>query len=113
VVSVGSFYRQIPSLDCIEATEETEVFYITRKDYEYLCRTYLGFANVARILLEKYLEVFEEDSRLIRGHRNNESYQMVVDKMPHLINRASVTDMASWLNMSSESLSRIRNSRSK
>ena len=47
VVSIGSFYDQVPSEDCIEAEEDVEVYYITKEDYDYLKRTFLEFANIA------------------------------------------------------------------
>jgi CRP/FNR family transcriptional regulator, anaerobic regulatory protein len=108
VVSIGSFYRQVASVDCIEALENSELYSITKQDYDYLNNTYLEFNYIARVLLEKYLEDFQTHARLIRQHKNAESYQLVLQNMPHLVNRVPVVDLASWLNMSAESLSRVR-----
>jgi signal-transduction protein with cAMP-binding, CBS, and nucleotidyltransferase domain len=34
VVSIGSYYDQVPSEDCIVAMEDSELFYITKDDYD-------------------------------------------------------------------------------
>jgi signal-transduction protein with cAMP-binding, CBS, and nucleotidyltransferase domain len=108
VVSIGSFYTQVPSEDCMEALEDTEVYYIPKEDYDYLKRTYLEFANIACTLLEKYLQVFETHARLIRKQSSFETYQMAMEKMPQLVLRVPGNDLASWLNMDPATLSRKR-----
>ena len=108
VVSIGSFYKQVPGVDCIEAVEDTEVYYISKEDYDYLKRTFLEFANIACTLLEKYLDVFETHVRLIRQQSSFETYQMAMEKMPQLVLRGPGNDLASWLNMAPSTLSRKR-----
>src|SRR5580700_3205065 len=87
VVSIGSFYDQVPSEDCIVALEDSELFYITKNDYDYICRTFLEFNFIARVLLEKYLKVFHWHARLIRKHEASERYQLVLAKNPELVER--------------------------
>src|SRR5579872_3270191 len=37
VVSIGSYYDQVPSEDCIVALEESQLYYITKEHYDYAC----------------------------------------------------------------------------
>jgi CRP-like cAMP-binding protein len=111
VVSIGSFYDQIVSEDCIVGMEETEVFYITKEQYDYACWNFLEFNFIARVLLEKYLKEFHSHVRLIRKHPAAERYRLVMDKNPDLIARTPVGPLATWLNMEPETLSRMRGKR--
>jgi signal-transduction protein with cAMP-binding, CBS, and nucleotidyltransferase domain len=108
VVSIGSFYDQVPSEDCIEAVEDIVVFYITKEDYEYLKRTFLEFANIACTLLEKYLKVFHTHARLIRKKSPFEKFQQVMMRMPELLLRIEGKDLASLMNIHAGTLSRKR-----
>lgn len=111
VVSIGSFYDQTPSEDCIVALEDCELYYITKEDYDLLNRTFLEFNFVARVLLEKYLKVFHYHARFIRKHSAEEKYRMILSKMPELFQRVPVGPLATWLNMEPETLSRMRGKR--
>jgi CRP-like cAMP-binding protein len=111
VVSIGSFYDQVPSEDCIVPMEDTELYYITKEDYEYINLTFLEFNFIARVLLEKYLKVFHFHSRLIRKHQASERYQPVLAKLPELVRRVPVGPLATWLGMEPETLSRMRGRR--
>lgn len=111
VVSIGSFYDQIPSEDCIVALEDAELYYITKEQYDYINRTYLEFNFVARVLLEKYLKVFHGHSRLLRKHPAPDRYKFVLVNHPEMVRRVPVGPMATWLNMEPETLSRMRSRR--
>lgn len=111
VVSIGSFYDQVPSEDCMVALEDGEVYYITKDEYDHLNRTFLEFNYVARALLEKYLKVFNGHARFIRKHSAVERYHLVLSRMPELIQRIPVAPLASWLSMEPETLSRMRGKR--
>ena len=111
VVSIGSFYNQVPSEDCIVALEDGELYYITREEYRYACRAFLDFSFVARELLEKYLQLFHDYSRIIRKHAAADRYHMILEKMPEIMSRVPVGPLATWLNMEPETLSRLRGRR--
>lgn len=111
VVSIGSFYPRLPSTECIVPLVDTECYYITRDQYENLCETHKEFANIARELLQKYLQIFAAHARLIQKHNPEERYQWVLDNMPELLQRVPQYLVAPWLNMDQATLSRVRNKR--
>ena len=108
VVSVGSFYKQVPSEGCMEALEESDLYYITKEVYDHCCETYMEFNYIARVFLEKYVQVFHEHAWLIRIHKARERYRIVLSRMPELIRRIPLGPLASWLGMDQAHLSRIR-----
>lgn len=111
VVSIGAFYERRISKECIVAHTYTEAYCITRDQYEYLCETYVEFANIARVLLQKYLEIFEGYADILREHTPEERYQWVLENLPELLQRVPQKLAAPWLGMSPEHLSRLRGRR--
>lgn len=111
VVSIGSYYDQLPSEDCIVPLEDSELYYITKEHYDHLCRTFLEFNFVARVLLEKYLKEFHGHARLIRKHKAVDRFRLAFERNPAMMNRVPVGPMATWLNMEPETLSRKRSKR--
>ncbi|HET6253289.1 MAG TPA: Crp/Fnr family transcriptional regulator [Puia sp.] len=108
IVSIGSFYQQLPSEDCIVVMEAGELYSITREQYAYAKKTYLEFAYIASELLEKYLVTFHNHARLLRRYQATERYQLVLEKYPELIRRIPNKHLATWLDMGAEMLSRVR-----
>jgi CRP/FNR family transcriptional regulator, anaerobic regulatory protein len=109
VVSIDSFYDQVPSGSCIVALEDSELYYITNSQYEHLMITFPEFCYVANKLLQKYLVLFHEHPQFIRKTTALKRYQLTLEKRPHLVARVPGIFLASWLNMEPETLSRVRN----
>jgi len=108
VVSIESFYDQIPSEDYIQALEDCELLYITYDDLAYLYRTFIEFNVIGRVLTNKYLRIWHRQARNIRMLTAEERYAFLLEKQPELINRVPVRDLASHLGMQRETLSRMR-----
>lgn len=108
VVAVDSFYDQIPSEDFIQALEDCLLFYITYEELNYLYKTFVEFNVVGRVLTYKYFRIWHRQAKNIRKLTTEERYRLIMDTQPDLINRVPVQDMASYLGMSRENLSRMR-----
>ena len=108
VVSIGSFYDQLPSHACIVPLEDSELYYITHSDYEYLKSTHPEFCYIASKLLERYLVLFHEHSLFIRMTPALKRYQLILEKRAELVARVPVAALATWLDMEPETLSRMR-----
>jgi CRP-like cAMP-binding protein len=111
VVSIGSFYTQRPSEDCLEALTDCELFYITRSHFDHLCRNFPDFSYLANLRFMHYLEMFHDHARLIRKHKAEERYRLALEKFPELAQRIPGKLIASWLSMEEATLSRGRNRR--
>lgn len=108
VVSIDSFYDQVASEDSITALEPTQYFYISFEELGYLYRTFVEFNVVGRVLTNKYLRIWHRQARNIRMLTAEERYLFLMNTQADLINRVPVKDLASYLDMSRETLSRMR-----
>ena len=110
---LGSFHSLNPSTLNIDAIEDTVVLQISRED---LITVYLQapkFNRIFRVLLENGFVRLQE--RLLQNISSTaeERYQSFLDLYPHLVNRLSQVQIASFLGITPEFLSRMRNKRSK
>jgi CRP-like cAMP-binding protein len=64
--------------------------------------------SFGRQLVETMLITQETQAHLFRLQSPTERYQYVADRHPTLLQRVSLTNLASWLGISRETLSRIR-----
>ena len=108
VVSIDSFYDQVPSQDFIQAIEDCVLYYITFDQLNYLYRTFVEFNVVGRVLTNKYLRIWHRQAKNIRMLTAEERYIFLLENQPGLIQRVTVKDLSSYLDMSSETLSRVR-----
>jgi CRP-like cAMP-binding protein len=108
VVSIDSFYDQARSEDYIQALEDCELLYITYEELNYLYKTYVEFNAVGRVLTNKYLRIWHRQARNIRMLTSEERYLFLLDKQPELIQKVPIGDLASYLDMAQETLSRAR-----
>ena len=108
VVSIDSFYDQVPGEDFIEALEDCELYYISFQEFQHLYRTYVEFNVIGRVLTNKYLRLWHRQARNIRMLTAEERYMFLLKSQPDLIKRVQIQDLASYLDMSRETLSRMR-----
>jgi CRP-like cAMP-binding protein len=108
VTSVDSFYDQVKSEDFIQALEDCELFYITYEELVYLYKTFVEFNVIGRVLTNKYLRIWHRQARNIRMLTAEERYFFLLENQPELIMRVPVRDLASYLDMRRETLSRMR-----
>ena len=110
---LGSFHRQKPSAMNIDALEDTVVLQISHDDLISLYINAPKFDRIFRILIENGFIHLQE--RLLQNISSTaeERYQSFLDLYPHLINRLSQVHIASFLGITPEFLSRLRNIRSK
>ena len=108
VVSIDSYYDQKPSKDFIQAIEDGEVYWISEKDLEYIYNAFPEFNYVGRVLTTKYLRVWHRLARRIRFLRREQRYKLIVAEQPEIFLRVPLNVLATYLDMSPETLSRLR-----
>ncbi|MFC0773146.1 Crp/Fnr family transcriptional regulator [Terrimonas alba] len=110
---LGSFHSISPSGLNIDALEDTVVLQISRADLISLYIQAPKFDRIFRVLIENSFVRLQE--RLLQNISSTaeERYQSFVDIYPHLVNRLSQVQIASFLGITPEFLSRLRNRRSK
>ena len=110
---LGSFHRVKPSTLNIDALEDTVVLQISHDDLISLYINAPKFDRIFRILIENGF--IHLQTRLLQNISSTaeERYQSFLDLYPHLINRLSQVQIASFLGITPEFLSRLRKTRSK
>jgi CRP/FNR family transcriptional regulator, anaerobic regulatory protein len=110
---LGSFHGVKPSLMNIDALEETVVLEINRDDLISLYMNAPKFDRIFRILIENAYVQLQE--RLLQNISSaaDDRYQSFLNVYPHLVNRLPQVQIASFLGITPEFLSRLRNKRTK
>jgi len=107
--SVPSFYRQIASIEYIQALEDSELLYITFEDYKHLCEHYMEFNFVARELITQYFLLWDELFDGIRMRSAMERYEWLLANHPELLLRVPQKYLASYFDMTEVSFSKMKN----
>lgn len=108
ITSMHSFITQKPSYENIEAMEKTSTGRISREDLWELFDSFPKLERAYREILEQYYITLEEQLIFSKFKSAKERYLELMDTRPKVIQKASVGQIASFLDMSIETLSRIR-----
>jgi len=108
ITDIGSFHAEQPSQLYIEAVEPAEVIQITKPDLLFFYANHLKFNRTFRVIVED--QFVELQNRLLQtiSTTAEERYTKFVQDYPHLINRLSGIQIASYIGITPEFLSRIR-----
>lgn len=106
--SFSSFVSQRPTVENIEALEESEVYYINYEALNQLYQEVPKFNIIGRKIVENYLIQFEERSFQLQCLTAKQRYDLLLNTQPELLQRANLGQIASYLGMTQETLSRIR-----
>ena len=105
--SMSSFYRQEPSFEFIQASEDTTVYSLSNAHEQALLEYPLFFKFYA-LFLRQSLAAFYEFHFVFTSMTAQKKYSYLIEKFPLIIQKAKQKHVASLLNVSPETLSRIR-----
>lgn len=109
VVSVNSFFGQVPSEENIQALENTLVYYISYDELEETYRNYLSFNVNGRKILTHYYRLSEQRAISMRSMKAKERYKYLLMHHPELLQRVPRKYIASYLGVTEATLSNINN----
>lgn len=105
---IESIFKNKPSHLMMQALEPSELCLIPYASLVDLSLQYRGIAEWLRHFLENNLILHQVKADSWRFESARERYERFLREFPTVANRASVNDMASYLLMTPESLSRVR-----
>ncbi|MFZ4769697.1 MAG: Crp/Fnr family transcriptional regulator [Ferruginibacter sp.] len=108
IISVNSFFKRAKSYEFIETIEDSIVHFVHYDELEKLYKEFLEFNVVGRILTTHYYVLSEERLYNMRKQTAEERYYFLIEKHPQVFQRAPLSQIASYLGMSFETLSRVR-----
>ncbi|MEM6724012.1 MAG: Crp/Fnr family transcriptional regulator [Bacteroidota bacterium] len=108
VSSWSSFYNETPSYEYIEALSDGSVYWISKADYQQLIEEFPAFERFARINAEQQLAFLDSFSKGYIYFTAKQKYQHLIQFIPDIELRVKLGQIASFLGISQETLSRIR-----
>jgi CRP/FNR family transcriptional regulator, anaerobic regulatory protein len=106
--SFYSFITNEPSSETIEALENCDLIQITYSDLQELYKKFPETERIGRIITETYYIDLEERFLNIQFKSAKERYQNLLNKNGSLLQRASLGQIAAYLGITQETLSRVR-----
>lgn len=108
VMCIESLFKEEPTRLQIEALEPTWVFAMPKARLEEVALHNVNIQILYRKILEESLIVSQVHADLVRFETSQDRYQKMCKIMPQVILRAPLIYIASYLQMTPETLSRVR-----
>lgn len=108
IADIGSFHAGKPSGFCIEAIEPSEILQIEQQDLYFLYTNIPKLDRIFKVIIEnKFVEL---QNRVLQNISSTaqQRYLYFLEQYPHLANRLPNTQIASYLGITPEFLSKIR-----
>ena len=109
VTSFFSFITRKPGIESIQVLEDCTLWAISYEDLQKLYDKHSDIERLGRIMHERYYVMLEE--RFVSNHfkEAKERYDNLMTNAPHILQRVPLGHVASYLGITQETLSRIRN----
>ena len=110
VMSIESLFREAPSHQQIQAIEPTIIFELPKAALEREAVRNVNIQMLYRKILEESLIISQVHADMLRFESAQERYAKLVKRSPQLVLRAPLVYIASYLQMTPETQSRVRTS---
>lgn len=109
ISSINSFFLNIPSPHFIELLEDSVILEISRIDAEKLSDEHTDFERLSKIVVTKTMLQQQERISSMQFHSAEQKYDNILSIRPDITQRIPLTHIASYIGITLETLSRIRN----
>lgn len=106
--SMYSYVSEKPNMENIEALEDSQLSLMKRKDLLYLYENFPEMNLLGRILMEKYYLELGERAMSLQFYTARERLAAFQQRRPDLFHRVKLGQIASFLGITIETMSRIR-----
>lgn len=107
-VALRSFLKNSPAIENIQASKDAILLVLHRKDLYQLYNENWKWQQVGRILIERYYVHLEERTFHLQSKSAYEKYNQFIEEYPAVIQEVPLYQIASFLGITAETLSRIR-----
>jgi len=111
ILSVYSFFSRRPSMENIEVLEDSVLQSINWDQLQSLYKNYPEFNLTGRLITEQYYIRSEERTINLQTQDAKQRYEKLLADYPGVLQKASLGQIASFLSIKQETLSRIRGKR--
>ena len=109
-MSIESLFREAPSSEVIEALETCHIFALPKRRLENVALHNQNIQILYRKILEEALIEAQTHADMVRFESAQDRYRRICKQMPKVVMRAPLVFIASFLQMTPETLSRVRSS---
>ncbi len=103
-----SFYLKMPGFETLEAIEDTHLYKISKDNFDVFTQESPRFERFARLFIEGQCGYIDYVTKNFMDLTAKEKYDQLLESMPDIEQRAKLGQIASFLGMSQETLSRLR-----
>ncbi len=103
-----SFIANKPSFEILQCLEDCELIQLNHSSLQNLYKHFPETERIGRVITENYYIKLEERILSLQFKTAKERYQKLQSTKPSLLQRASLGQIASYLGITQETLSRIR-----
>lgn len=108
VMCIESLFRQVPSYLTVEALEPSVVYTLPLSSYMQLCEGSYAFCRIFLSILQESLIESQHKADTLRFETAKERYLRTLQDHPNIVRRAPLHIVASYLQITPETLSRVR-----
>jgi len=108
ITSSTSYLTNEPSLHFIETMENCVILETEKNNVEFLCENYHDFEHLFRVILSKVIVQFRHRIVSLQFKTVKQRYNSLVKQYPQIELKVPLGDIASFLGITQETLSRIR-----
>lgn len=108
ITSSTSFFTDEPSLHFIETMEACVILETEKSKVEYLCKKNHDFEHLFRLVLSQVIVQFRHRIVSIQFKTVDQRYKSLIEQYPNIELIAPLGDIAAFLGITQETLSRIR-----
>jgi CRP-like cAMP-binding protein len=108
VMCIESLFKDEPSKLQIQAIEPSIIYSIPKKELEAAAIRCVNIQMLYRKILEESLIISQHHADMLRFETAQDRYAKLVKRSPQLVLRAPLVYIASYLQMTPETLSRVR-----
>ncbi|MCH5302275.1 MAG: Crp/Fnr family transcriptional regulator [Prevotella sp.] len=105
---IESLFREEPSHLQVQAIEPTLLYAIPKRELDQVAMKSVNIQMLYRKILEESLILSQIHADMLRFESAQDRYQKLVKRQPQLVLRAPLVYIASYLQMTPETLSRVR-----
>ena len=108
VIGTMTTYEGLPSKAPVELTEDSEVLKVNIDKIKELAQTNLSANHVIIDLIKEHTLYMEDRIYHLQFMTSEDRYKRLLERTPEILQKVSITDIATYLGVSRETLSRIR-----
>ncbi|AXT60919.1 Crp/Fnr family transcriptional regulator [Aquimarina sp. AD10] len=108
ITSSSSYLSDEPSLHFIETIEDCVILETEKSNVELLCKKHHDFEHLFRVVLSKVIVQFRYRIASIQFKTVKQRYESLIEQYPQIELTVPLGDIASYLGITQETLSRIR-----